>query len=265
MINGSANGKGGDIFAEAPGVALSIPGPWADPGELNAKLAVAGADAFALEPPFLIHTASGKRAMLEVYERDEALIEAMKVGAGGVEAEDGLAPDDEARLRAHATVAGITLEDVGDDLADDLALFSGVLERADGIAVMVDKSGVAHAWQRWNRYLAEGDFPSLYYALLMHVGDDGLLTTFGMKQFALPDCAVDRVAGEDDERNILLAQFNAFQVAERPELEDDDIFALAQIGEEVHWTLRHQDDGRYPRDHYYFNPNGVWRLEPEDD
>ncbi|MBI1383674.1 MAG: hypothetical protein GC150_02005 [Rhizobiales bacterium] len=251
----TSNGKSANIFAEPPGVSLSFPGPWPDRTALVTAIAEASGGSVLAAGAAIHDTVGDWSALFEVFDPDPWLAKAMAKGSGGAFDEQEMAS-----LSAHRLVAGITISDFGNDLAGRIRRFSHIIEVAGGLGVMVDKSGAAHPFSRWNSLLEHGGLANLYFALMVHVEDRSLLTSFGMKQFGLADAAIGDPQEVDGDLADLIFRFNAYRIAETPTLSDGQTFSVEEGA--PRYRLRLQEDGRYPQDHFYYNPHGVWRLDP---
>lgn len=245
------------LCMEKAGVTLWVPGPWPDRKAFLEAVAASNGGAVLAAGPMMFDAGKKRHALFDVLPRDEALAQAMFVGSG--RALD--APTREA-IADHKSIACLTVEDTGDGLAERLKTFTGAVRAAGGIAVKIHKSGLSHPWSRWNATLG-GELPAgLFQALVLQVPyrDKKRLCSFGMSQLGLADgCIADE--GTDAEPAWALFEFNIYCWQSRPDLKTGPTFSRNQPGAQI-YRLKHVADRRYPEAHDYFNPNGVWELEP---
>lgn len=231
------------------GIELLIPGPWPDRAALLAAIIESSNTTALAAGGILLDRQSQRHAAFAVHDADPALADAMWRGSGKTLAEPTLAA-----IRSHSLIAGLTI-DPSPSLAADLALFTTILREAGGLAVKIEYSGVSHDWPRWQNLLQSGEPASLYWALMVHVPFYGRLTSFGMRQFGLPDAT----APDDDEASAyLLRSFNIYQWTEKPHLQSGHTFSASS--EAPRYRLHLSDDDRYAPGEIYHNPNGLWRL-----
>jgi len=250
-----------DVAETVGGVALSIPGPWTDRAALVAAIAEASdGDVVAAGGLITATGAASCNGLFDLFEADSALVQAMGAGSGGA-----LAGDDIARLSGHRTICGLTLlvqDRAHDETARQLRLLTRAVAGAGGLGVFVDRSGVAHPWERWWSLLEREDFSGLYFGTVIHIGDDHELASVGMHQYGWPDVAVSTHDAPGNDAANLIAQFNSFQLIDRPQMTAGETFATGP--DAPVFQLNHAADTRYPDTHPYHNRHGLWRLEPID-
>lgn len=238
-------------------ILLAIPGPWPDRVHVLTSILDANDQQVLVGGPLLIDKMTKHVATLDVEPRRDTLASDMQAGSG--------------RAFDAATLAGISGHvvlpilgfEADDALPERLSRFTAAMRHAGGLGVIALHSGVAHPWERWGALMDAGDPHSLYRALIVHVLiEDDTLSSFGMKQFGLPDAAVppDDGGGEAAET---LQIFNVYQCVERPTLESGQTFSIGP--EAPRFTLVHVTDTRYEPGHHYLNPYGLWQLSWADD
>ncbi len=236
------------------GVTLWVPGPWKDQSEF--VKAIAGTDdGVVAAGGLMVDDATKQHALFDLLPPNENLAREMFIGSGR--------SLDKATLEAienHKSIAAIIITDTGEGLENRLATFTRALRAAGGAAVKVHYSGLAHGWDRWESQLAADQPAGLFRLLVVQVPDDdaGYVSSFGMKQFALPDGAVEGEGGDADTAWALF-EFNVFVRAQRPNFRDGHTFSRADAGAQ-RYRLAHTADRRYPEGHPYLNPHGVWHL-----
>ncbi len=219
---------------------MLVPGPWRDAREVIDGLQARGVPADA--------------ARIEVVA-DDALADGFQWGPDGATPAAVVAAVGACDQAAVIEVAGRL-----DERAAEVASIGLALRDLGGVAVRMEASGVASAWEPWLERMESGASPSIYAAAVMVVRDVRSMFTVGMHQFDLPDAEIDVVAPEDSAA--WLAALNLFQLVEQPVLASGHTFRP----DERHarrvlerWPdHRHRDsDGRH-------NPFGVWRLVGDD-
>ena len=222
---------------QSPAIEIWIPGSWRDEAEL--------------------HKAGAAHPGVRLLPRNEELARWMKSGSGGV-----FEPAALATIDAHRSVACITVDDTGKNLAADLQAIGRALRQAGGLGVRVARCGLAHPWDRWEAFLSADDPGGLYRALIVQVADTdrGRLETFGMNQFGLPDASVEIDESDDWEAAWSAFAFNAYLREERPKLKDGHTFQAAENAPV--FVLTKETDDRYAVGDPYFNEAGLWCLSP---
>lgn len=239
------------------GVTLMIPGPWQDRKEFIAAVATADTGVLAAGGK-LFDAANRQHAEFDVLGRDPGIVREMFVGSGRALDDATLAAID-----AHKSIAAVTIEQTNIGLDQRLAIFTGAVRAAGGIAVKVHKSGLSHDWGRWEDQL-DGEMPAgLFRLLVLQVRDPerGELTSFGMHQLGCADAAIPVADTSDIDAAWALFEFNIYAWEQQPDLQAGHTFSRADGG--IRYRLAHADDGRYPQGHPYSNPHGVWSLEGE--
>lgn len=134
------------------------------------------------------------------------------------------------------------------------------LRDAGGVAVRMEASGAASAWETWLEHLEAGTATGLYAcATLIAEGERGARFTCGMHQFELPDAQI--ALSDPAEALAWLDAFCVYQLEEQPVLASGHRFQpTSRVAPRTfeRWPDdRHDDsDGRH-------NPFGVWRfLQP---
>jgi len=136
------------------------------------------------------------------------------------------------------------------------------LRELGGVAVRMEASGAASAWDDWLERIESG-VPSQAYAVTVLVvqDDDDLLFTCGMHQFQLPEAQV--AFADAREARAWLDAFCEYQLDEQPILLSGHTFR--PNAEAARRVLERWPDHRHEPNDGRYNPFGVWRLqEPED-
>lgn len=141
---------------------------------------------------------------------------------------------------------------------DRLIKFTALLQQLGGYAIKVESAGVAHDWDRWFSLL-NGSLFDLYCASVVLVGGDDHYYSCGMHHFGLPECAVP-TSVDVGEAADLMNRFNFWQIDQRPTLGSGHTFSLSE--DEPAWRLTLESDKRFESEDPFFNPHGVWVLNP---
>jgi hypothetical protein len=142
-----------------------------------------------------------------------------------------------------------------------LMLAAAALVRAGGFGVMVDNSGCTHNPQDWLD-LAEGGDPAggAYWACVaMTAGRDEAFSS-GMHCLGLRDAEMDLLEGDREATGFFLHNFLGYTLQSGAAVLDGD-----RLGDEqtALFRVRHLPCTRFAAGTPWFNPYGVWRLEPE--
>jgi hypothetical protein len=222
---------------------MLVPGPWQGAPELIDGLRDRG----------IATDAAASAIHVEIVEDDQ-------LAAGCAWGRDGPLPDDllEA-IDACSRAALIEVRGRLDECAPRVAVLGRALRELGGVAVRMEASGAASAWEPWLERLESGRAGGPYSAAVILVKGDGAFFTCGMHQFELPDAEI----ATDDPRSAVawLDAFCVFQLAEQPALGTGHTFRPDAESERralERWPdhRHHPDDGRH-------NPFGLWRLLPE--
>lgn len=230
-----------------PSCYLLVPGPWDHASEVVTALGRAGIDA-QVRPDTPIQAT---QTFVQIIE-DSELEQAFTWGRYGP-----LPPDLVDRIsvcqRAALLEVGVRI----DQAPATVAALGRALRDAGGVAVRMEASGSAWAWQPWLERLDAADAADVYGAVVLSVQwDDGVLFTCGMHHFDLPDAEI--VMEDPADALSWLDIFNIWQLAESPDLASGHTFqpdADADRRVFERWPDHRHDsnDGRH-------NPFGLWRF-----
>jgi hypothetical protein len=182
-------------LARMSGIALWIPGPWKDRSEFVKAIASTDCGVIAAGG-MMVEGAHQRHAMFEILEPDGNLAREMLIGSG--RSLDGATLE---AIEGHNSIAALLLPDTGEALAETLGVFARAVRTAGGLAVKVHFSGLSHGWDRWESELSADQPAGLFRLLVVQVPDfeAGVVSSFGMKQFSLPD-ARSRTTGKGSTR-----------------------------------------------------------------
>lgn len=235
-----------------PSFFMLVPGPWSTAAEVVGGLQKLGFDA---KPSGSGAPEAGGIAVDLI--QDDALAPALTWGRQG-----RLDPE---LLHSVGACTHAALVEYGGGLQDhvrDVAKVGRALRELGGVAIRMEASGAASAWDAWLERFESGVLSQVYGVSVMLVrDDDDMMFTCGMHQFQLPDA---QVAFADARQTLAwLDAFCEYQLDEQPVLLSGHTFRPdAEAPQRVleRWPDHRHDpsDGRH-------NPFGVWRLqEPAD-
>ncbi len=229
---------------------MLVPGPWRNSEEVQVALRTRGISAALAESGVI----KPHEVRVDVVE-DSQLAAAFRWGRSGALDEDLLK-----RIAACTCAALVECGVRLDESPREIAQLGRALRDAGGLAVRMEASGAASAWDPWLGHLESGDPSRLYTcAALLVQDDDGVMFTCGMHHFDLPDAQL-RTEDPSDAMTWLDA-FCGYQLVEQPTLISGHTFRpSADVSRRTleRWPdhRHHPDDGRH-------NPFGLWRfLEP---
>jgi hypothetical protein len=241
-------------------IKLLIPGPWKDRSAFVKALIESSNGAFVAAGQMIYEDAKKRHVDFGVFEEDSGLAQSMWAGSG--RSIDAAIMD---KIETHGSIAFLSFDNTGPehtDLDDRLQAFAGAVRTAGGLAVKVLECGMSHGWDRWDTLLKTPMPTGLFQALVVHVPDRKAktLSSFGMKQFGLPDASI-KDPGIDADPAWALFEFNIYLWQQKPKLLDGHTFALNKPDAQM-YKLRLAKDKRYKADHEYTNPFGLWHMEP---
>jgi len=234
-----------------PSVFMLVPGPWRDSQEVIRALGTRGIDATQSEDTAI----RAGECRVDIVE-DPGL-------AAGFSSGRNVALCDEliSRIGQCGSAALVEAGHRLDQKPPEIAKLGRTLRDAGGVAVRMEASGAASAWEPWLERLESGAAFDVYACSTLIVeGDRGELFTCGMHQFDLPDAQIE--LGDPSEAAAWLDAFCVYQIEECKVLASGHSFRpssrVAKRPFERWPDHRHQDgDGRY-------NPFGIWRfLQPD--
>ncbi len=233
---------------------ICIPGPWANRSEfLRAIITQKPAGEFMFAGGILAHPAGKDHVPLEFCDPYPEMQEAFRIaGQGRLSAETLEA------IGRHAGIAYLHFPIHVLEQRDRLAKFTAVIQRAGGIALKIESSGVAHEWARWFSLLSGSTF-DVYCSIVTLIGDSEFYFSCGMHHFNLPECSLPR-SFDVREAADLMNRFNMYQIIEQPRLASGHTFSLT--ADSPVFQLDLLQDTRHEEEDLFHNPNGIWLLSP---
>ena len=231
-----------------PSFFMLVPGPWRESRELAQSLNERG----ILAKPTEMNPLQAGEIRVELVE-DDQLAEGFSWGR------EGPLPDElVGRIGACTRAALIEYGELLDENPVKVAELGRALRDAGGLAVRMEASGAASAWEPWLEYLESGTPSGVYAsAVLIVKDDDDVLFTCGMHHFDLPDAQIAMSA--PGEAMDWLDAFCVYQLAEQPALASGHTFR-PNADTERRTFERWPDHRHHPHDGRH-NPFGLWRFQ----
>lgn len=236
-----------------PAIVLGIPGRWKDRSDIVASIA-RRSGGYLFAGKVLMHIASGVHFELDVYDHDPSLAD--KVRSGGM----GQIPEEDlAALRDHTFTLYLLSDETGRDVVAKMMDAAVGLLDAGGLVVKVEKAGFSVSATQWREHASVKAAYSLYRSMVALVEDEKEHFTCGMSAFSLPDCAVM----ESDLQTAfeVATEFCCYLMDEAPKFAEGHTFGIAEGAKR--YRLSFEDYSYYPPEDMFHNPNGLWRLEPQ--
>jgi hypothetical protein len=226
---------------------MLVPGPFREAGDVVSALGRRGIDAKPREGSAL----GAGEIRVEVVE-DPRLADGFSWGRRG-----RLPAEIVRRVAEQGRAALIEYAARLDENPKRVAALGRALQDAGGVAVRMEASGAASAWDTWIQQLESGEPHGVYASAVLLVGDrNGPFFTCGMHQFDLPDAEV--TMSDAHGASAWLDSFCVYQLAEHPGLASGHTFqphadAARRAFDRWPDSRHHPDDGRH-------NPFGLWRF-----
>jgi hypothetical protein len=234
---------------------VCIPGPWVDRASfLESIILLEPAGRYLAAGGVLADVAEQDLVELDLAPADPDMLKAFTMAAQGRIPQETLDA-----VAAHASVAYLQFPADLPAQNERIAKFTDLMRQAGGIAVKVESSGTAHAWDAWQAMLGGNEF-DLYCAMVLLVADDRSFYSCGMHLFGLPDCSVpDSIDAEDAAE--LMNQFNFWRIQEQPLLQTGHTFSMSADAPLYRLTLG--PDPRHADGDTFHNSWGVWSIDPD--
>ncbi|MBS2025181.1 MAG: hypothetical protein JST92_22500, partial [Deltaproteobacteria bacterium] len=160
-----------------PSFFMLVPGPWRDAVEVTRALSARG-----IPPEGKTGPGSFKIQIIE----DDALAAAFAWGRHGPLAKELIARVGECSRAALIEFSGLLHEQ-----AASVANLGRALRDAGGVAIRMEASGAASAWEPWLERMQSRRASSIYESAVLLIHDDeGVVFTCGMHQFDLPEAQI---------------------------------------------------------------------------
>lgn len=242
-----------DALDTAPQIELRVPGPWESPVALNEALHRAETGYETAEDA-LVHTKTGRRIECGVSPPDDEIADLF--------AHDGrLRPDEVDAVAAHTVKIHLSGPGGSPEAARAMMRAATALVRAGGLGVMVDNSGNTHGPRDWLALDSDPQPGGLFWAYVAAAGGRGEVWSHGMHCLGFRDAELFG-APTPDAGGFVLHNFLGYLYQSGVPVLDGDT-----LGDEVAPRFRAVAYPCYrvkPGTPFY-NPYGVWRLEPVED
>lgn len=255
-----------DPLDTVPRIDLRVPGPWTSAQHLYDALTRAKTG-YAPGDGVLVHVDSGRRFELSMSDPDGDIAD---VFAGGRR----ISRKEVQMIRAHKVKLHVSTPGGSVDAARAVMDAAAALLRAGGYGVMVDNSGATHPPRDWLDLARDPDDPGgVYWAYVAVTADDAEAYSAGMHCLGFRDAEMPVPSAADagpaigtdgpslrEAAGFLLHNFLGYTLQSGVPVLDGD-----RLGDEetsMFRALAHPCT-RFPPGTPFFNPYGVWRLEPE--
>jgi hypothetical protein len=244
----------GDAAAQdtLPRIDLRLPAPWSSPSELMAAL-YRIATHYELDEHALVHIPTGNRFEWQVSNRDDEIADLF--------ADSGRCSNEEMKaLKGHRCKFHISHH--GGSVSTARAIFDAAtaLIHAGALGVMIDNSGNAHSPADWLDLAADTTPGGLYWAYVATTKSKDVMFTTGMHCLGLRDAELPYPPDTEISASIIhnflgYTYQSGNTVLDGEELGDEDgpLFCV-----------HHHPCTRFAADTPFYNPYGVWRIEPLD-
>ena len=254
MSEDRTGGDGGGLDT-VPQIDLRVPGPWRAPEELDEALARSESE-YDVDEQGMVHRPTGRRFDVGVLPRDDEIHEVF-AGAGRITDEDV------AKVASHAVKVHVSGPGGSPEAARAVMDAATALVRAGGYGVMVDNSGNCHGVGDWLALAGDPQMGGLYWAYVSVTGARDQVFSAGMHCLGFRDAEIlDPLSlGAPDVNAVgfLLHNFLGYVSQSGIPVLDGD--ALGDE-ESVMFRARSCPCTRFPVGSPWYNPYGIWRLEP---
>ena len=239
-----------DPLDTVPEIQLRIPGPWASQQQFVDALARAKTG-YELGEEGLVHPKTGRRFALGISDPDDEIADLF--------AHTGRLPKQEVKkiarhkVKVHVTGPGGSIE-----AAKAMMAAAAALVNAGGFGVFVDNSGNAHGRDDWLALAGDKQLGGIYWAYVAATAGADEAWSVGMHCLGYRDAEVlgirDRQAA-----GFLLHNFLGYSYQSGNLIADGDPLG-SEFG--AMFRARARPFTRVPPGSPFYNPYGVWRLEP---
>lgn len=139
------------------GIALDIPGPWADRAAFLAAFAKANGTGMQATGDDIRDADGHVLALFKLLPHDPKLANAIWIGTGR-----SLDAKTMEKITAHTSVAVVLVPETGPGVEGRLKAVSEAMKKAGGQALRVHYSGLSHGWDRWEKMLG-GSMPAALF------------------------------------------------------------------------------------------------------
>jgi len=245
-----------NIDPAVPRIDLRITGPWQNPHELIAQL-LWKRTGYELADQHFVHLESGRKVTWGVTDHDDEIAELFAQG-------DRLSKEEVEEVAGHAVKVHLQAPGGSIAAARDIMHAATALVKAGGTGVMIDNSGLTHSAREWLKLDSDSqDNPTpggTYWAYVATTRTKDAMFTTGMHCFGLRDGELPYPPDAQISARILHG-FLGYTYTTTTPVQDND-----PVGDEegALWRARAYECERIDPGTPFFNPYGIWRLEPID-
>jgi Domain of unknown function (DUF4261) len=201
----------------------------------------------------LLDLQTQKSCELDMHEYEPNLVKSFEIAGQGYIPQEVL---DKISLHKHTLYAVAGSSSI--ETATWMLKVGTSLLDAGGLAVKIESAGLAHTAEEWRVLAADSSLSALYNAFVTLIGGQDYYYSCGMHNFGLPDASLSYNIAPQNAGQIL-NDFNNYQLAEKPNLEDGHTFSIAPEAPRFK-ILRGLYKGYDDSDPLH-NPFGCWHLE----
>jgi len=233
---------------ETQEIILCIPGPWVDRKAFIQALLNAHGGRYLFAGLIAMDTVTGDSIEIDF----EAHHPAMKKAFHAASLDDSTLE----KIGSHQLTAYLHFPLDLPGQRERMLSWASVFQKAGGIAIKVESTGISHGWGRWTEWMGSSWIANHYRAVVVMAGGSNGWYSCGMHLFGQPDAVTS--AGGDEGRE-LLDTFNRYILLENPKLESSHTFSTEAGASK--WVLEKTQDDRFAPDNLFYNPQGLWLLE----
>lgn len=238
-------------------ITVAIPGKWTDRRELTSALALSSVrnGGFLMAGVLLMDAKKGLHFKAEMVGHDAGLQQVFHFAG-----RDMLEPQLLDEIGKHTSTVYITTDTTGPASMRALASAVSDVLNAGGLAVYIETTGLAHSKAAWLDMERRADeLQDLYTLFVTHSVHEDVYTSFGMKNFGLPDVTAPTTI-DPSYASTLIYMLNMYQIDTKPMLSDGETYSIDV--DEPYYVMSMMDDARFDEDNYFFNPSGLISLTP---
>jgi hypothetical protein len=239
-----------DPLDTVPQIDLRIPGPWATQRDFMDAVERANTG-YEFGEGGLVHSKTGRRFLLGASEHDDEIAE-LFAGAGRLSAQQ-VKTIASHKVKVHVSGPGGSVK-----AAKAVMDAATAIVKAGGFGVFVDNSGNAHGREDWLALAGDKDLGGVYWAYVSATAGKAEAWSVGMHCLGYRDAEVFGIA-DRQAAGFLLHNFLGYSYQSGNPIVDGD-----PLGSEFGpmFRARAHPFTRVPPGTPFYNPYGVWRLEP---
>lgn len=236
-------------------IVIGIPGKWKDRKELIGSVARSNLGSYLLAGHIMFDSKKNIGYEVDVYGYDPHLRYAFLYAGKSKFSEELLK-----EIHEHTATVYI-IADVN-SLESLYGLIDAVIAvlKSGGLAVKIETTGIAHTKEKWIELSKDKELFPIYCHFVTLIGNDKIYNSFGMKSFGLPDVLIPSHISPKDAANVL-NNFNLYNIVEKPNFHSGETFSIEEVP--YIYELKHISDNRYNEEDNFYNPFGVWALNPK--